>query len=245
VVTSPSLRTARLVAVIASAVVLATTIVVVGSLTPGYRPFVDAVSRLGSHDEPHASLMRAGLVLYGLLIMAGAGALADLVAAPRRLLSLMIGGYGAAAIVAGLAPKDPPGSVHTPASRVHVDADLVGGALLLAAMALVARCARMRADRASALVAGALTLVGVIAFPFTWGAAPYGLIELLLLALASTWLVTLAARARSFDPDTVLVADRVGDAVEFVGPVLAVNDVVVERAQEHEVVHRSGSAGFP
>jgi hypothetical protein len=67
--------------------------------------------------------------------------------------------------------------------------------MLLAAMTLVARCAHTRADRASALGVGVFTLLGVIVFPFTWGAAPYGLIELLLLATASIWLAGLATRA--------------------------------------------------
>ena len=123
------MHTARLGGVVASAGVLATTIVVAGVLTPGYRPLVDAVSRLGSHDEPHASLLRAGLVLYGALVLTGAGALTRVTPGKERLLAFMIGTFGAASIVAGLAPKDPPGGTHTLISRIHVDADIVGGAM--------------------------------------------------------------------------------------------------------------------
>ena len=192
----PAVCTARLGGVVASAGVLAATIVVTGLLTPGYRPLVDAVSRLGSRDEPHASLLRVGLVLYGMLVVAGAGALGRSLPGRERVLAFLVGGFGVASIVAGLAPKDPPGSTtHTLISRIHVDADIVGGAMLIAAMALVARCAHTRADRASALAVGVFTLSGVVVFPFTWGAAPYGLIELTLLATASVWLAGLATRA--------------------------------------------------
>ena len=34
----------------------------------------------------------------------------------------------------------------------------------------------------------------VVVFPFTWGSPVYGLLELLLLALAVAWLVALALR---------------------------------------------------
>jgi hypothetical membrane protein len=192
VITRSTLHTARLGGVVASAGVLAATIVVAGALTPGYRPLVDAVSRLGSHDEPHAALLRFGLVLYGTFVLVGAGALGTVVPGRERVLAFTIGGFGVASIVAGLAPKDPPGSIHTLISRIHVDADIVGGAMLLAAMALVARCARLRVDRRAASFVLVFTTLGVVAFPFTWGAAPYGLIEIALLAIASTWLVTLA-----------------------------------------------------
>ena len=244
-----ALHSARLGGVVASAAVLTTTVVVAGIVTPGYRPLVDAVSRLGSSDEPHASILRTGLVLYGALVLAGAGALGRVVPGRERIVACLIGTFGVASVVASLAPKDPPGSTHTLVSRIHVDADIVGGAMLLAAMMLVARYARLRADRRTASIALTLTTLGVIAFPFTWGAAPYGLVELLLLATASTWLVALALRTGSFDPSfdssAVLVADGVGDAVEVVGPAVAVDDVVVERTQEHEVVHRGGSSGLP
>ena len=40
-----------------------------------------------------------------------------------------------------------------------------------------------------------MTGVGVVIFPFTWGSRIYGALEMLLLALATTWLVILAVRA--------------------------------------------------
>jgi hypothetical membrane protein len=234
--TRSALHSARLRGVVASSAVLTATVVAAGLVTPGYRPLVDAVSRLGSSDEPHASILRTGLVLYGALVLAGAGALGRVVPGRKRLLACLIGTFGVASVVAGLAPKDPPGSTHTLISRMHVDADIVGGAMLVAAMVLVARSARLPADRRTAWLALTLTTLGVIAFPFTWGAAPYGLIELLLLAIASTWLVALALRTRSFDFGAVLVAAGVGDAVEVVRPGFAVDDVVVERTEEETVV---------
>jgi hypothetical membrane protein len=188
-------RAARLACIVASAGALWTSIIVVGAITPGYRPLADAVSRLGSPDEPHASLMRAGFVLFGLLVVAGAGALGEHASGKERPLACLIGGFGAAAIVAGLAPKDPPQSAHTLTSQIHVDATIVGGAMLLAAMALVARYGPRRTDRRIARTVGALTMLVVVVFPFTWGSAIYGLLELLLLALAVVWLVALALRA--------------------------------------------------
>jgi hypothetical membrane protein len=191
-----SLRTPRLACVFASAGALWTTIVCAAAITPGYRPFTDAVSRLGSPDEPHALLARAGFVLFGLLVVAGAGALGEHAPGKERVLAWLIGGFGAAAIMAGLASKDPPGSPHTFMSQIHVASTIVGGAALLAAMALVARHAPRRSDRRTSSTVAALTTIGVVVFPFTWGSTAYGLVELLLLALAVAWLVALALRAR-------------------------------------------------
>ena len=194
-----SFRAARLACIVASAGALWTTIIVVGALTPGYRPLADAVSRLGSPDEPHALLTRAGFVLYGLLVVAGASALGESAPGRERVLASLIVVFGAAAVVSGLAPKDPPRRAHTLTSQIHIDATIVGGAALLAAMALVARCARCRTDRRIACSVGALTSLIVVVFPFTWGSPVYGLLELLLLALAVAWLVTLAFRAFNSD----------------------------------------------
>ena len=189
-----TLRTARLFCIPASAVVLATTVITVGSVTPGYRPLADAVSRLGSHDEPHAVFIRIGFVAYGLLVLAGAGPLGAHLPGRERVLAVLIGGYGGAAVIAGLAPKDPPRSRHTMVSHVHVDATLVGGAMLIVAMALVARYAPLSADRITATVVGALTTTGVVIFPFMWGSSIYGLIEIALLTMATLWLVVLSVR---------------------------------------------------
>jgi hypothetical protein len=187
-------RNVRLAGVIASAGVLMLTVVIVGSITPGYRPLADAVSRLGSHDEPHALFVRLGFALYGALIIAGAGPLGRITPDRGRLVAILVATYGAAAIVAGSAPKDPPRSAHTLVSRIHVDATLVGGAALLAAMALAARYAPDQTDRRVATLLGGLTAIGVAVFPFLWGSRIYGLVEIALLAAASGWLAGVAAR---------------------------------------------------
>jgi hypothetical membrane protein len=189
----------RLAAVVASAVVLTATIAVVGATTPGYRPWADAVSRLASRDEPHASLMRIGFVVYGVLVVVGARALGDLVPVKARLLGWLIAGYGFAAVVAGVAQKDPPGGPHTATSQIHVASTLVGGAALLAAMAVTARCAFRRADRNTAAIVGVTTMLGVVIFPFTWGSPIYGAIEIFLLGAATLWLATLARTALNAD----------------------------------------------
>jgi hypothetical protein len=195
--TSASLRAARIRCIFAAAAVLAATIIVVGAMTSGYRPWADAVSRLASRDEPHRLVARAGLVLYGALVLIGAGPLAERDPAHQRLLAWLIGGFGVAGVVAGLAPKDPPRAPHTLISHVHVASTIVGGAMLLGAMAVVARFAPSRCDRRTAAGIGGVTTLGVVIFPFTWGSRIYGVLEISLLALATAWLVILAMRSRS------------------------------------------------
>ena len=190
-----ALRTARLVAVIASGVVIATTVVVVGAITPGYSQMSETVSRLGSAGQPHAWLERAGILLYGLLVVFGAGALGSHAPSRERLFACAIGGYGIAAVVSGLAPKDPPHAPHTLPSQIHVDASLFGGAMMLVAMVLVARYAPVRADRTVAAALAGLTGIGVIVFRFTWGSSIYGLVERALLAIAVLWLALLARQS--------------------------------------------------
>jgi hypothetical membrane protein len=187
-----ALRTARLLCIIASAVVLASTIIVVGALTPRYSQLAETVSRLGSRGQPHASLARAGLVFYGLLVVVGAGPLAARVPGKERLLAWLIGGYGAASVVAGVAPKDPEHGPHTLTSQIHVGAAIAGGAMLMTAMALVARYAPQRDDRIRAATVLGAALLGVAVFPFLWGSFVYGLVERALLAMAVGWLITLA-----------------------------------------------------
>ena len=136
-----SLRSAGSAASLPPHCVLAATIIVVGAMTPGYRPWADAVSRLASRDEPRRLLARAGLVSYGVLVVVGAGPLADREPQHRKPLAWLIVGFGRAGVVAGLVPKDPPWTPHTFTSSVHVASTIVGGAMLLAAMALVARFA--------------------------------------------------------------------------------------------------------
>jgi hypothetical membrane protein len=188
---------ARLVGVVASAAVLVTTVAVAGTVTPGYRPLADAVSRLGSHDEPHAWILRFGLTAYGILVLVGSGPLSAIVPTRARLVALLVAGYGLAAIVAGVAPKDPPRSPHTLTSQIHVAATLVGGAVLLTAMAIASCRAPVRSDRRLARIVGSLTTLGVIIFPFAWGSPVYGLLEMLLLGAATLWLVALALRSMS------------------------------------------------
>jgi hypothetical membrane protein len=191
---SPSLRSARVVCIVGAAAVLAATIVVVGALTPGYSQLSETVSRLGSRGQPHAALARTGLVLYGLLIVAGAASIGSGIPGKDRLVSLLVGGYGVAGIVAGFAPKDPPNGPHSLTSQVHVASAITGGALLMCAMALVAWFAPTHAHRRDAIVGLAITGAGVVVFPFLWGTTIYGLVERVLLGAASAWLVLLALR---------------------------------------------------
>jgi hypothetical protein len=163
-----------------SGLVLALTVVAIGILTPGYRPAVDTVSRLGSPGQPYAAVARAGFVLYGLLVLAGTPA----VRGPRRL----VGAYGVAAIVAGLAPKDAAGAPHTPWSAIHVDAAVLGGVAIVAAMAVVAGDRSGPSwRRRSSLAAAAITVLAALAFRLCWGSPVYGLLERIVLAVPAVW----------------------------------------------------------
>lgn len=174
-----------------SVAALVTTIVVVGALTPGYSQSSDTVSRLASPGQPFALVASAGFILYGLLVLAGALTFGD------RLVGRLVAVYGAAAVVAGLAPKDPPDGVPTLASQVHVDATIVGGVAIIAAMAIVAmRSRRVRSSRLSAACC-LLTCSLAIAFRFAWGSPIYGLIERAMLAVAMVWLLICVDAARS------------------------------------------------
>lgn len=182
-------RTAVLPAACArlSAGVLAATVMVVGAMTPGYRPWADTVSRLGSPGQPYAATARAGFVLYGLLVLAGAAA----VRGPRWLVGL----YGTAAVVAGLAPKDAAGQPHTALSALHVQATILGGAAIVASMLAVAWDGDWSASyrRASLATAGA-TVAAAVVFRLTWGSPVYGLVERVLLAVPAAWVAWAAPR---------------------------------------------------
>lgn len=163
-----------------SAALLVGTVVVVGAITPGYHSNADTVSRLGSPGQPYATVARAAFVLYGLLVLAGVPA----VDRPSRLVRW----YGVAAIVAGLAPKDAPGAPHTALSALHVDATIVGGVAIVAAMVAVGLDGgRQPASRQTALAAAGVTLLAAMAFRLCWGSPVYGLVERALVAAPAVW----------------------------------------------------------
>jgi hypothetical protein len=163
---------ARLACLAASAALFALAVIVIGALTPGYDQWSDAVSELASPGEPRALAARAAFAAYGLLVVAGAGALRQYAGHLGTPLVLCVTLYGAACVVAGVAPKDLPGAVHTTVSQVHVTAAIVAGALAVGAMALVSARGPTR---------------------FTWGTPVYGVSERLLLGLF--WISALAIRA--------------------------------------------------
>ena len=154
------MRAARLTGAVASAGVLGATVVVAGALTPGYSHRAETISRLGSPGQPLAFLVCAGLVLYGFLVAAAARPLGAAVPGPGRTLAGLLRLYGAASVVAGLAPKDAPGGPHTTGSDVHVAATVVGGAAVVAAMVLAACFAPTRTGRRTSGMAGPSPLPG-------------------------------------------------------------------------------------
>jgi hypothetical protein len=185
----------RLGCVAASVALFALAVVVLGALTPGYDQWSDTVSRLGSPGERWALATRLVFMIYGLLIITGAGTLRPSVGRHGRMLVLLLGLYGVTSIVAGLAPKDQPGAPHTATSQVHVASTVAGGALAIAAMMLVARYGLTRRARRAAIVMVALTGLAAAVFRFTWGTPVYGLLERLVLGLGMGWVSALAAQA--------------------------------------------------
>jgi hypothetical protein len=181
--------------VAASSAVFAVAIIVIGSLTPGYSQWSDAVSRLASPGEPCAPEARAAFAAYGLLVVAGASTLRQYAGHQGQWLTRCLAFYAAACVVAGVAPKGQPGAAHTLVSQAHVAAAVVAGALLLAAMTLVSRYGLTRTTRRAACAMALLTGLAAGIFRLTWGTAVYGLSERVLLGLGMGWISALATRA--------------------------------------------------
>jgi hypothetical protein len=184
----------RLGCTAASVALFTGAVVVLGSLTPGYSQWSDAVSRLASPGEPWAVAARAVFAAYGLLIAAGASALRPYAGRRGQWLARCLVLYGVACVVAGVAPKDQPGAVHTLVSQVHVDASIGAGVLAIGAMVLVAACGPTRATRRAAAATAVATVVAAVFFRFTWGTGVYGVSERVLLTLGMCWISALAFR---------------------------------------------------
>jgi hypothetical membrane protein len=180
--------------VAASAALFALAVVVIGALTPGYDQWSETVSRLASPGERWALAARAVFIAYGLLVIAGASTLRHCVQRHRGALALLLALYGAACIVAGLAPKDQPG-IHTATSQLHVASTVAGGALAIGAMVLVARYGLTRRARRTAAALALLTTMASVILRCTWGSPVYGLCERVVLGLGMCWISVLAARA--------------------------------------------------
>ncbi|MEY2454300.1 MAG: hypothetical protein QOD92_3874 [Acidimicrobiaceae bacterium] len=170
----------------ASVVVLVTTIVVLGAITPGYSQARDTVSRMASPGQAFALLAALGFVSYGVLVLLGTRSFQSL------LVARLTGVYGVTAVIAGLAPKDPSDGTHTLASQIHVDATIIGGIAIITAMTIVGvRSPRLAARRGS-LPCAVLTCATAFAFRYAWGSPVYGLVERAMLALAMGWLAWIA-----------------------------------------------------
>jgi hypothetical protein len=174
--------------------VFALAVVVIGSMTPGYDQWSDAVSRLASPGERWALAARTAFAAYGLLVMAGASTLRQLAGRHGTGLTLCLTLYGLACVVAGVAPKDQPGAPHTAVSQVHVAAAILAGAMAIGAMALVSRHGLTRATRRVAVAMALLTGLAAGIFKYTWGTGMYGISERVLLGLGMCWISALAAR---------------------------------------------------
>jgi hypothetical membrane protein len=188
-------RQRSVVALTAAAVPPGGTVVVTGELTPGYDHRYDTVSRLASPGQPYAMVVRSAIVAVGVLVVLNAEALRTSAAVGRRLVSLLVGVAGAAAVVVGAAPKDPPDVGPTTVSQLHVAASLIGVGALVAAMVCVTWSSPHRAERRRSAASLTLIVTAATAFPFTWGSVVYGLLQRVILLTALTWLVATAGRA--------------------------------------------------
>jgi hypothetical protein len=177
--------------VLGAVVLPAAAVLAAGAWTPGYGPGPETVSRLASDGQPWAWLVRTGLVAGGVLLVAGARALAG----RGRPVAALARVSGTATVVAGLVPKDPVGVPASTLSTLHVGAAVTGVVALVVAMALVALRGSERAERLVAAAAGAVTVGAGAAFPFLWGSAVYGVVERVVLAVPACWLVTLVRPA--------------------------------------------------
>jgi hypothetical protein len=174
--------------------VFAFAVIVIGSFTPGYNQWVDAVSRLASPGESCALAARAVFAAYGLLVIAGASTLRRYAGRQEHWLARCLALYGVACVVAGVAPKDQPGAAPTVVSQVHVAAAVLAGALVLGAMTLVSGCGLTRTTRHAAIAMALLTGLAAVIFRLTWGTQVYGLSERVLLGLGMSWISALATR---------------------------------------------------
>jgi hypothetical membrane protein len=192
---------ARLAVGVAGTVAFVAVVLVLGAITPGYRPAAETVSRLGSRGQAHPWAARSLFVAYGLVVLATCAPLAASVTARSRALAASVAVYAVAGVVAGLAPKDPDGVPVTMASQAHVGATIVGGAALVLAMVLVVRSGRQRLDRVVAAAAAVGVVVGAVVFRQTWGRDYYGVVERLLLGVALAWVAWLCLRLLARPPE--------------------------------------------
>ena len=172
---------------------LVVTTVVAGVATAGYDPRAETVSRLASPGQPLAGPVAASFVLYGILVVAAATPLAARFAPGSRWAGPLVALYGIAGVLCGLAPKDLPDAPPTTASSVHVLATVVGGAAVVAAMAIAGWRSVRPAEQSAARVALVVTLISAAAFRATWGTPVYGAIERIVLGAPLVWLTVVAA----------------------------------------------------
>ncbi|MCB9390666.1 MAG: DUF998 domain-containing protein [Acidimicrobiia bacterium] len=176
------------------AVILAVAILIASAFTPGYDHRYDTISRLASPGQPWAWLVRSGLVVFG------AATLSAAITPPRsganhpRAIRRLIALAGAAAIVAGIAPKDPPDVPATAISQLHVAAAVIGVAAIFTGMVLTAATGPQRTDRPWSAAAAAVVVIAGAAFPFAWGTAVYGILQRVILLTTLAWLVRAAYR---------------------------------------------------
>ena len=98
----------RLGGVAASAALFALAVVVLGSVTPGYDQWSDAVSRLASPGERWALAARAAFAAYGLLVVAGASTLRQCAGRHGHTLARCLALYGTPASSPGWHPRTSP-----------------------------------------------------------------------------------------------------------------------------------------
>jgi hypothetical membrane protein len=198
-------RQRSVVALTAAAVLLGVTVLLAAELTPGYDHRYDTVSRLASPGQPFAMVVRSAIVAVGVLVTLTARAPRESAATYRRLVSRLVGVTGAAAVVVGVAPKDPPDVDPTTVSHLHVAASLIGVGALVAAMVCVTWSSPHRPERLRSAASLSLIVIAGTAFPLTWGSVVYGLLQRIILVTALAWLVATARRNSAGGPNAGLL----------------------------------------
>ncbi|MHB8094385.1 MAG: DUF998 domain-containing protein [Candidatus Aminicenantales bacterium] len=188
----------------AAGAVLFIAVVWASAATPGINQSSDTISRLAAPGQPHAWILRTGLVLCGVLSIAfGAG----LLGAPRRgvfrwgvLAGLVV--FGVSTAITGLARDYPlrsgsemgrEGEVHNLYARVAIYG------ILAAMAAFIPAAAGRRPARMAAVVFSVVALVLVAATGLFYPAVPpahRGLVQRLALIIIFAWMAATAVIAR-------------------------------------------------
>lgn len=168
---------------------------VAGAVTEGYSPVRDAISELGALGAPTRAAMSAGFVVFGLLALPFAAALADTLPGRARGVRTATVVCGLATIGAAVFPCSPgcPGPGSTPTDTGHSVVATVGYLALMATPLLTARATWRRPGwhpvALASAAAGVLGTLGMVAWALGLGGDAGGLLQRGFNTLVDVWWV--------------------------------------------------------